>query len=432
MHVFLIGLNHETAPVELREKIAFSQKDLGEALTQILNPESDDLRVINEAVILSTCNRVEIYATATNIHEGTERIANFLAEFHHLDKCILKEHLYQKVGFAAVEHLFSVTSGINSMVVGETQIQGQVKKATETAHSYETSGPILGTLFQNALTTGKRVRSETAISEHSLSVSQAAVAFLKNLYEAQITDKKILVVGTGKMSVIALNALVRAGVKDITIINRSREKAQQVADELNARAFGFEKLRECLLETDIVIASTGAPHVILTCDLLSKILAEAPGKELTIVDIAVPRDVEPEVSEIAKVDLYNIDHLKIQLDSNLARRCQEISNVREIIREEMEKFREWYQALEVKPVITDLRRKSELIRETELKHALRRMESDLSENDRRVLEDLSRRIINKLLHQPFVRLREEAIDGNGHNYTAAVRNLFDLNEAGER
>jgi glutamyl-tRNA reductase len=373
---------------------------------------------------------VEIYTLVRDVNCGKKTVQKFLTNFFGTALGAVHGAFFQKTDLAAVEHLFAVTAGINSMVVGETQIKGQVKQAFETAKEFGSVGSIFSTLFQNALTVGKRVRNETAIGEASLSVSHAAAALIEESFE-NLAGLHALIIGIGKMSLLTINALKKRGLQDITIVNRSEENARKAADELDVEAFGFEKLSELLTKADIVVSSTGAPHIVLSEEMMRGVVQRRQAKPLFIVDIAVPRDVEPEVGRLDGVRLFNIDQLEGRIQSNLAQRCNEISKVRQIVAEEVIKFQHWYQTLEVKPVIKQLRQRSEEIREQELELAVRKLDTTLSEDELQVVRDLSRRIVNKLLHEPFSRLRHEATIGNGHNYTATVRSLFGLTETSD-
>ena len=248
MHTILLGLNHETAPVALRERAAFQVQSLGEALTRFIASSTDN--TIAEAVILSTCNRVEIYALTVNLEAAFDRLKKLWSEMTDVPEAKLSAVLYQKSGLAVAEHLFAVTSGINSMVIGENQIQGQVKQAFEAARKYSAIGPILSNLFQAALSVGKRVRSETAINENCLSISSTAVELLKSISD-DLCGKKVLILGTGKMSLLALSGLLKCGVRDLTIINRSLENARRISEELGIQSFGFDKLESELLDAEV-------------------------------------------------------------------------------------------------------------------------------------------------------------------------------------
>lgn len=428
MNLLLVGLNHKSAPVEVRERLAFQPKRMPEALSALTRVNGHPAGTIYEAVILSTCNRVEIYAVVKNNEEATQTIRNFLSTFHKIDTEEFDSHLYYAHNLGVVEHLFSVISGIDSMVVGETQIQGQVKQAFEASQQYGAIGPYLSTLFSKAMTVGKRVRTETAISERAVSVSGAAVNLVSNLFN-EVPKLKVLIIGVGKMGLDAVKSLMKRGATDISIINRGQERVRPIAEEYNLTVSNFEKLESELLEADVVISSTGAPHAVLTTDAMRRVLGRRGAEKcLLIVDLAVPRDVEPEVGALQGVTLLNIDRLETQVEENLERRCEEINRVRDIINEEVGEFQAWYQSLNAKPVIKKLRQKADQIREKELQRALRRFEEKLSDKDAQVVQELSRRIINKMLHEPLTRLREQASLGNGDVYTSAVQHLFDLDE----
>ena len=424
MHFILLGLNHETAPVELREKLAFHPSILSEASIQLAKQGGLESQ-IEEAVILSTCNRVEIYAAVKDVHAGIQQIKNFLATFKKTPRENFERYLYVLEDAEVVQHLFSVASGLKSMILGEAQIQGQLKAAFESAQKFRTVGPLLSALFRNALTVGKRVRTETALSEHSASVSHAAVALVKKSFGG-LSGLNILVIGMGKMSLLALKALLKGGANNVTVINRTEEKLKEVAAQFDIKFFGFDKLQDCLKDADVVISSTGAPHIVLSKPLVQEALATRSTRPFLIVDMAVPRDVDPEVTQLNSVKLYNIDHLKSELDSKGGKRCAEITKAKNIIEQEMANFAAWRQSLEVTPVITDLRSFADVIQEQEVERALRRLQLALPDHDVQVVHELARRIVNKMLHQPIVRLRAEAAEGNGQTYTAAVRNLFGL------
>ncbi len=425
-HILLVGINHKTAPVELREKLAFPKFKLQQAFGQLLAGRGDS-NPLSEAVILSTCNRVEIYGVARQKEEARAFIQRFLCQFHEIELKYFESHIYFKTDLTTVEHLFAVASGINSMVVGENQIQHQVKEALEEALKYKASGPILSTLFRMALTVGKRARSETEISTHSLSVSQAAVNLVKRLFP-DISSLKILLLGLGKMNLLAARSLIKMGSRQISIVNRTPEHALEFGRQYGIPVYGFDRMEGCLKSADVVISCTGAPHLILTRTQLEMIMQTRPHHPLTLIDIAVPRDVEPDVDKLENVQLFNIDQLQPQILANQEQRCREITRVREIINEEVASFLAWYHSLEVKPVITELRQRAEQIREQELQRALHRFEKNLTQHDVQLVEDLTRRIINKLLHHPIKSLRQEAEQGNSQLYAASLRRLFGLDE----
>ena len=427
MNLLLVGLSHKTAPVHVRERLAFSSKQMAAALSELVGSNGERGTQFSEAVILSTCNRVEIYVTQPDGHAGVEKVKRFLAEFHKIDLDEFSPYLYKKSDLGAVEHLFAVTAGIDSMVIGETQIQGQVKQALAWAQQFQAAGPLLSALFTQALKVGKRVRTETSISERSLSISSAAVKLVQERF-ADLAPIRVLIIGVGKMSLLAVKNLVTLGCRDIAVVNRTPERTAAFAKQFRLKSFGFDRLESCLQEADVVISSTAAPHVVLTMERMKKVLPRRDERPLLIIDIAVPRDVEPEVQTLPGVTLHNIDELRTEVESNLARRCSEVSRVRAIIEEEVVAFGAWHRAQAAKPVILGLRQKAEEIRAQELERALRRFNGGLSEREQRILNDLSRRIINRILHQPLTRLKEQTHAGNGELYAAALKNLFDLED----
>ncbi|MFQ5641461.1 MAG: glutamyl-tRNA reductase [bacterium] len=426
MDILLLGVNHKNTPVEIREQLAFTQTRLGEALLQLTKTQGGGSHsALHEVVILSTCNRVEIYAVCKNIELGAAALKAFLSDFHGIRSEDFEDYLVTLSNRRALDHLFRVTSGIDSMVVGESQIQGQVKEAFEQAQQYGATGPVLSTLFGNALKAGKRARTETDIGKRSLSVSGAALNLARSAFP-DISEPKILLIGLGEMSVLAMKKLSQLGAHNLTIINRSQERIKKAVGEIEVRAFGFDRLHDCMEEADLVFCSTGAPHAVLTFEEMKTVLPRRSDRPLLIIDIAVPRDVDPEIGALPNVRLYNIDQLKKRVEKNLEIRCSEINRVSDIVDEEAAVFWAWYKSLKAKPVISNLRQKTEIIREQELQRALRRFEGTLSDKDAQVVQDLTRRIVNKILHHPLTCLKEKAAEGNGEFYTAAVQNLFNL------
>ena len=290
-----------------------------------------------------------------------------------------------------------------------------MKQAFEQAQDQKTAGELLTHLFQNALTVGKRVRCETAIGKGCVSVSKAAVELILQSVE-NTTDLNALIVGTGKMSILAAKALRKHGINDMFIVNRTQRHAVELANELGAKGFGFQHLKEALQKADVVLTCTGAPDIVMPFDLMKEIVTAREGRPLLMIDIAVPRDIAAEVGELPNVTLFNLDHLKATINSNMQRKQKEVHAAREIVVQEVTRFLGWYTSLEVKPLISDLRRHAEDIRSRELERSLKRFERDLSVQDAAVVQELTNRIVNKILHRPFVRLKEEAEDGSCLRY----------------
>lgn len=421
MTILLVGLNHQTAPVELRERFYLSDAHLRQALNTLWYDEQYNL--FAESVIISTCNRLEIYAVAESAVAGFDAMARFLAQLHHVSHDELYACLYFMEGRAAIEHLMRVATGLNSLVLGESQILGQVSHALAVAQSAETAGGHLSQLFSHAVHAGKRARTETDISRHTTSVSHAA-ALLAERDLGRLDGVRALVVGAGEMAELAARALQMHDTGAIQIISRTYSHAQALAAQLEVTARDWSELAAALAEADLVIAATGAPHTVIHREDVAAAL-DSHHRPLLLIDIAVPRDVDDDVREVPGVRLYDIDDLKLVVDQHLAQRQAAVAQVEQIVAEELAVILEWLHSREVVPVIVDLRRKVQEIAESELEQALRRM-SHLDEHDRKVVDQMVHRIVNKLLHTPTTALRAHAADGDSLVYAAAVRELFAL------
>jgi glutamyl-tRNA reductase len=434
MHVIAVGLDHHSTPVDLRERLAFSSNQQQAALRQLMHPSGDsrngdqDARPgIAEVFVLSTCNRVEIYAVARAVDLAHHRLVQFLSTFHNVPRQEIESYCYALEGREAVAHLCSVAAGIKSLVIGEPQIQGQVKEAFERAKAAGAIGPVLSATCRAALRAGKRARTETAISQHAVSVSHAAVELARMIFD-DLSLLHVLLVGSGEMSRLAAKTLLEQGARDLTVVNRSLEHAREMATPFHGRAVSFDDFEDSLKHSDIVISSTASPQPIIGVDMVRSAMRARQYRPLFIIDIAVPRDVDPAVRKLENVFLYDIDSLDVVVQANLEQRHKEIGKVEAIVREETAQFMRWFESLDVAPTIADLRHQAEAIRRAEVEKALRRL-GTLSDRERNIVETLSKRIVNKLLHHPTVRLKAEATNGNGYVYTATLRELFDL--AGE-
>lgn len=430
MHILCLGLSHHTAPVELRERLTYSTPALQAALARFGCGQTARLAGIAELVILSTCNRLELYAVAPNVDAQTEAwfasLLNFVRETHGPSAADMEDKFYRLVGREAVKHLFRVAAGLDSMILGEPQVLGQVTDAYHLALEHGATGPVLSALFRAAIHVGKRARTETGISRNPATISSVAV----KLAEATVGDlasRRALIVGAGDMAELAIEALRARGVDQITVVNRTRDRAALLAERWGAQALAFEQLTEALAEADIVLTSTGAPHVILTADLARTALAPRPHRPLVCIDIAVPRDIDPEVRRLPNVHYYDIDDLEAHLNGALAQRQQETPRVEAIVTEEAQAFWDWLRGLEIAPLITDLRAKADAIRRAELEKTLRRL-PDLGEDERRRIETMTEALVSKLLHDPTQRLKAEANNGQAAQYAAAVRDLFALSD----
>jgi glutamyl-tRNA reductase len=430
MKILLVGLSHKTAPVEMREKLAFSPSMLRSALTHFdhLHPQAH-LEDVREGVILSTCNRLEVYTLVRNPEVAGEAIINFLGRACGVSPGLFRNQLYVYHDDDAVRHLFRVAAGLDSMVLGEPQILGQITEAYEAALSQGAAGTVLSAMFRSAIHGGKRVRTETAIGVNPSSISSVAAALTGQLL-GDLSERQVLLIGAGELGAIAVRALRRRGVSRIVVANRTHQNAEQLAREWGGQAVTFQQLTEAMIAADIIISSTGAPHTILNRAMLEPAMAIRPARPLLIIDIAVPRDIDPDVTEISHVHLHDIDDLQSQADDNVRERESEIPRVEAIVEKEMAHFLDWLASLDVVSTITDLRHQVEAIRQRELERLFNRL--DLDERERELVATMSHRLINKILHEPTLRLKQEAANGNGALYISTMRQLFLLNEADDK
>ena len=414
--ITLLGVNHKTCPVEIREKLSFSSDKSKEFLTVL---KEDPL--LKETALLSTCNRTEFYFYSEDEDRGKENILKHLKEKKSISSEEFICHLYFKKNTEAIEHLFSVASGIDSMIIGEGQILGQTKKALQDAREAKSIGPNICQLFNYAITSGKRARTETKIGTGASSVSFAAVEFAKMLF-GNLSGRTAMIVGAGKMGRITATALAREGLKQIIVSNKTYEKAVETAKIFKGTAVKFDRLEEYLLKTDIVISSTGAPHCVIRYDTVKKAMRLRKNRPLFLIDIAVPRDIEQEINNLSNVYLYDIDDLQKVVENTLEERKEEISKVKKIIREEQKKFSSWSSSRDVFPVIKSLKEKAEEVRKEEIEKTLKKL-SHLSDKELELIDYTTKKIINKLLHNPIVKLKEK-----GGNPAAAglISEIFEL------
>jgi glutamyl-tRNA reductase len=417
----VVGLSHRTAPVEVRERLAVAPQDLERELLELASEAG-----VEEALLVSTCNRVELYATSPNpldaAHDAKETLAKRL-------RGISADVLYQERGVDAVRHAFRVASSLDSLVVGEPQILGQVKEAFDAATEAGTVGTLLGRCFTQAFTAAKRVRNETGIAEGTVSVSSVACELAKKIF-GNLEGRRTLLLGAGEMGEAAARSLRQTGTQ-LHVINRSEERAQALAKACDGRAVLYERLTTELAEADVVIASTASPKFILTPPLMKGVVRTRRHRPLFIIDIAVPRDVDPRVGNMDNVFVYDVDDLQQVAEENLAVRAREAAQAERIVEEEVESFLSWRRSLELAPTIVALRKRFGEVAEEELRRALSRLEG-VSDTDRRVLEAMSRSMVNKLLHQPMTELKAGAGEPDGALLIDAVRRLFALSEEDRR
>ena len=414
----VVGLSHRTAPVEVRERLAVTPDRLEQELREISVKGRFD-----EALLISTCNRVELYATSANPIEAAQSAKKALAE--RLSEAATDEVLYQQRGVDVIRHVFRVASSLDSLVVGEPQILGQVKEAFDAAKGAGTVGTLLGRCFTQAFATAKRVRSETGLAEGTVSVSSIASELAKKIF-GNLEGRRTLLLGAGEMGEAAARSLRQTGTQ-LHVVNRSEERAQKLAEACGGRAVPYERLSIELAEADVVIASTASPNFILTPKLMKGVVRTRRHRPLFIIDIAVPRDVDPRVGNMDNVFVYDVDDLQQVADENLSVRAREAAQAEHIVEEEVESFLSWRRSLELAPTIVALRKRFAQIAEDELDRALPRLES-AGPSDRLVLEAMGRSLVNKLLHQPLTQLKSGAGEPDGALLIDAVRRLFDLSE----
>lgn len=424
MNIIVVGLSHHSAPIELREKLAFDANSIAEPLHKLVS-----LPDIAEGLIVSTCNRVEVYAVTRDIAAGIAEVKRFLADFHDLPFDSVEPHLYGYHGEHAIRHVFRVASSLDSLVVGEAQILGQIKAAYGYAAEFKSSGLILNRFLHKAFSVAKRIRTETGIASSAVSVAFAAVELAKKIF-GTLSDKTVLLIGAGEMGELAAKHFVSSGVRDVLVANRTFERGERLAEEFGGRAVRFEDLFDHLHKADIVLTSTGAPHYILEPKRVSEVLRRRKLRPMFFIDIAVPRDIDPAVNSLENVYLYNTDDLQGVVENNLEQRRREAEKAEKIVAGEIGQFLAWLSSLEVVPTIVALRSHFEGIRRAELAKTLSNWKG-LSPEEEKRLEALTSAIINKLLHVPTNVLKQTGQGNRTDLYLDALRNLFVLTtEAG--
>ncbi len=422
MNIFVVGLNHKTADVDVREKLAFNGQKLEEGLMRLKT-----LPEIKEAVILSTCNRVEMYTNVKDTAKAYESIKDFISEFHGLDRGSLEKSLYAHENLPAVRHVFRVASSLDSMVVGEPQILGQIKDAFEFALRKKTTGILLNKLMKKAISVAKRIRTETKIAENAVSISFAAVELAKKIF-TDLSTKSVMLLGAGEMAELAAKHLMSSGLKEVLVANRTYETGCSLAKEFNGRAVKFEDFVHEIANTDIVICSTGAPKYVLLKEQMHHVMKERRHKPVFIIDISVPRNIDPEINNIDNVYLYDVDDLQGVVDSNVQGRQKEAEKAEAIITDEIETFQKWQSSLDSVPTIIALRDKADAIRKEELERLLNKL-SGLGEKEKKDIEYMANAITNKLIHPPTAALKEDAEDKD--ILIATIKRLYGLNEKEE-
>jgi glutamyl-tRNA reductase len=423
MKVFVVGLNHKIADVDVREKLAFQGDKLEEGLIRFR-----ELPGIEEAMILSTCNRVELYANIQDTQQASDSVKAFLSAFHNINRNSLDHSLYIYDDIEAAKHVFRVAASLDSMVIGEPQILGQLKDAFELALTKKTTGILLNKLMKKAISVAKRVRTETKIAENAVSISFAAVELAKKIF-TDLSSRVFMLLGAGEMAELAAKHLIGNGVKEVLVSNRTFDRACDLAKEFHGRPVKFDEFILEMVRTDIMICSTGAPHYILTKAQMQKVMKERKQRQVFIIDISVPRNIDPEINDLENVYLYNVDDLQGVVDANMFERQKEAEKAERIIAEELETFLKWQASLDSVPTIIALREKAEEIRKEELDKLFSKIQ-DMGEKEKEAIEYMATAIMNKLIHPPTAALKGDT--ENKEMLVAAIRRLYGINgEKGE-
>jgi len=423
MNVVVVGLNHRTAAISMRERFSLPDEKIGEALCRLqAHPH------IEENVILSTCNRVEIYAAVKETALGIASVRRFFLEMApDLPENTLLGSLYIYTGGSGLQHLFRVASGLDSLVIGEPQILGQVKDAFEHALRHKTTGVILNRVFKKTLSVAKRVRTETRICEHAVSISYAAVQLAKKVF-GQLNTCAVLLIGAGEMAELAARHFMSQSVQTLCIANRNYERAVALAQTLGGIPIPLEHMRDQMVESDIVLCSAGASHYLIDVSDVLQVIKMRGNRPIFFIDISVPRNIDPEIHTLDNVFLYDIDDLNLAIETHLRLRQAEALKAEVIISEEAERFSLWFKSLAAVPTITALRDHAESIRKAELEKVLGKM-GMLTATQREAVEWLTTSIVNKLLHHPLTAIKEESTSPNGSMVIETARKLFHLDPA---
>ena len=421
MNIIIIGLNHNTASIELRECLAFSTEETFKAL-DLLKTKS----AISETILLSTCNRVEIVLTTKDSEKALLQVKEFLSLYKKISIESFENVLYVFYNEEAVNHLFRVASSLDSMIVGEPQILGQIKEAYRIATVNQTSGVILNRLLHRTFFVAKRVRTETGIGDHAVSISYAAIELGKKIF-GSLNNKKIMLIGAGEMAELAVEHLIRHEAGDIYVSNRTFENGLKLAQRFNGTAIRFEETVDYLKEVDIVISSTGSRELVLHRDEIKKVMKARKNRPVFFIDIAVPRDIDPKINQVSNAYVYDIDDLKGIIDHNIEERKKEAIKAERIIDEAVVSFLKWFGSLDIVPTIKALKNKLESIGEAEIKKTLHYLSSATKE-DEEALERMTVSLINKFLHDPILFLKREGCYADKNIYLDMTRRLFNLDE----
>lgn len=421
MHILVVGLNYRTAPVEIREQFTLAAEQLPAALKELKETKS-----IMECVVVSTCNRTEIYAVVDRIHMCNHYIRGFIEKWFGVSREQFTRHLYMYEHQQAIEHLFRVTCSLDSMVIGETQILGQVKDAFLLAQEVKATGTLFNMLFKQAITLAKRAHSETAIGENPVSISYAAVELGKRIF-GSFANKTVMIIGAGKMSELTAKHLHSNGAERILVTNRTHERAIELADKFQGNAILFERLCEELVNVDIVISSTGSAEMVLTKEQVQKAIQKRKARPLFMIDIAVPRDMDPGIGDLTNVFLNDIDDLEAIVESNLSERSQEVGKIEVMIREEILVYEQWIKTLGVTPIIQALQLKSSLIHEETMDSLLNKI-PDLDDREIKIIRKLTKSIVNQMLRDPILRIKEMSGERHADEALELFTKIFALED----
>lgn len=420
-HVYLLGTSHHVAPIEERERLAISEHEQGSvALAMLRRPG------ITEAVVVSTCNRVELVVAGNDPDVMRRSLCEFVTERIGGGADWIDRYAYVRPELDAVSHLFRVTGSLDSLVVGEPQIQGQVKRAYQACVASGATGPLLHRTFDHALRVAKRIRTETAVAENAVSISYAAVELGKKVF-GRLEGKSVLVIGAGKMGGLAVQHLIDAGASDVHLMNRTYERAVEAAARLGGAAHGLDELDAMLAKVDIVISSTGSQHYVVKHDAVRAALARRKYRPLFLIDIAVPRDIDPRCDGLSNVYLFDIDDLRKVVEANMETRRAEAAKAEDIVLRETDEMRRWLAEANVKPTIVGLRRKLTELKDAELER-MRRQHPELPPEAFDMAARMAHGLVNKILHEPTISLRASSATDHHLILVAAVRSLFNLNE----
>ena len=419
--IVLLGLNHKTAPVELRELLAFSKQE-AVAVLEGLQKCPD----INEVMLISTCNRVEVLLTTSSSINAVNSVKTYISEFKKIPISKFENALYMHDGEEAVRHIFRVASSLDSMMVGEPQILGQIKDAYLTTILKKTSSVILNRLLHKTFFVAKRVRSETGIGDHAVSISYAAIELARKIF-GNLEGKKVLLVGAGEMAELAVEHLIRNRVGEIFVANRTFERGVELANRFKGKAIRIEEIPDCLKVVDIIISSTGSPNFVIVRDQVKGVMRSRRNRPIFFIDIAVPRDIDPDINRLNNAYVYDIDDLKGVIEENIKDRNKESIKGERIVDEAVISFKQWFESLDVVPTIVALRNKIDSIARSEIDKTLRSL-NHLSDNDHQAIHRMTNALINKILHDPTLFLKSDGCHGDRFAYIDLTRKLFKLDD----